>query len=101
MNRKGQALIEFIIILPIFIMLMLAVFDVVKIYNEKSKMESFVEDLVLDSSLDIEGDYFIDSNVSDGKITYKVSKKLDLNSPVLSVILGNPYEITTERVVYE
>lgn len=35
MNKKGQALIEFIIILPIFIMMMLAVFDCVRIYSEK------------------------------------------------------------------
>ena len=40
MNKKGQALIEFIIILPIFIMIMLAVFDYVRIYSEKSNLEN-------------------------------------------------------------
>ena len=50
MNKKGQALIEFIIILPIFIMMMLAVFDCVRIYSEKSKLESIIEDVILDDS---------------------------------------------------
>ena len=50
MNKKGQALIEFIIILPIFIMMMLAVFDCVRIYSEKSKLEGIIEDVILDDS---------------------------------------------------
>ena len=51
MNKKGQALIEFIIILPIFIMLMLAVFDYVRIYSEKSNLESVIEDVILSNEL--------------------------------------------------
>ena len=35
MSKKGQALVEFIIILPVFLMLLLAVFDYVKIIQTK------------------------------------------------------------------
>ena len=46
-NKKGQALIEFIIILPVFVMIMVSVFDYVRIYNEKSMLESVIEEVII------------------------------------------------------
>lgn len=100
MNRKGQALIEFIIILPIFIMLMLAVFDYVRIYSEKSKLESVMEDVILDNNANTDVK-FTKKQIDGNKVEYTVSKDIDIYSPVLSVILGNNYEVSTKRVVYE
>ena len=99
MNKKGQALIEFIIILPIFIMMMLAVFDCVRIYSEKSKLEGILEDVILDS-----GNYS-DINVTKNNVNkgteYVVSKKVDIVSPIVSVVTGNKYNIVVKRIVYE
>ena len=40
MNRKGQALVEFVLILPLFIMLLFAIIDFGNILNQKSKLEN-------------------------------------------------------------
>lgn len=100
MNRKGQALIEFIIILPIFIMLMLAVFDYVRIYSEKNKLESIMEDVILDNNVNTDIK-FTKKQIDGNKVEYVVSKDIDIYSPVLSVIIGNNYKVSTKRVVYE
>ena len=41
MNNKGQALVEFIIILPIFIMIILVVFDYARIIQTKKWKKSW------------------------------------------------------------
>ena len=78
MNKKGQALIEFIIILPIFIMMMLAVFDCVRIYSEKSKLEGILEDVILDDNT------YSDVNVTKNSVSkgteYVVSKDIEIYS---------------------
>ena len=99
MNKKGQALIEFIIILPIFIMMMLAVFDCVRIYSEKSKLEGILEDVILDDTP------YSDVNVTKNRVNkgteYVVSKDIEIYSPVVSVVTGNKYNVTVKRIVYE
>ena len=99
MNKKGQALIEFIIILPIFIMMMLAVFDCVRIYSEKSKLEGILEDVILDDNT------YSDVNVTKNSVSkgteYVVSKDIEIYSPVVSVVTGTKYNIVVKRIVYE
>ena len=100
MNKKGQALVEFIIIIPIFIMLILAVFDYVKITQTRFDLETKLEDVILndDSILDSE---ILTLEHNDGKVKYILSKDITITSPVLSVFMGTKYKITCERVVYE
>ncbi len=99
MNKKGQALIEFIIILPIFIMMMLAVFDCIRIYNEKSKLEGIIDEVIFEnySSSQI--------NVTKNSVTngteYIVNKNIEIYSPVVSVVTGTNYNIIVKRIVYE
>ena len=99
MNKKGQALIEFIIILPIFIMMMFAVFDCVRINSEKSKLESIIEDVILDDNT------YSDVNVTKNRVNkgteYVVSKDIEIYSPVVSVVTGTKYNVTVKRIVYE
>lgn len=42
MNRKGQALVEFVIIMPIFIFIVIAVFDISNIIMKKYELENDV-----------------------------------------------------------
>lgn len=100
MNKKGQALIEFIIILPIFIMLMLAVFDYVRIYSEKSNLESVIEDVILSNELK-DDNITILKETDDEKTKYTLNKSIDIYSPVISVIIGNKYVVSVSRVIYE
>ena len=46
MNKKGQALVEFIIILPVFIFMILAIIDIGKMLYDKSAMQSKLNDAV-------------------------------------------------------
>ena len=100
MNKKGQALIEFIIILPIFIMLMLAVFDYVRIYSEKSNLENVIEDVILSNELN-DDNITILKETYDEKTKYTLNKSIDIYSPVISVIIGNKYVVSVSRVIYE
>ena len=100
MNKKGQALIEFIIILPIFIMLMLAVFDYVRIYSEKSNLESVIEDAILSNELN-DDNITVLKETDDEKTKYILNKSIDIYSPVISVIIGNKYVVSVSRVIYE
>ena len=100
MNKKGQALIEFIIILPIFIMLMLAVFDYVRIYSEKSNLESVIEDVILSNELN-DDNITVLKETDEDKTKYTLNKSIDIYSPIISVIIGNKYVVSVSRVIYE
>ena len=100
MNKKGQSLVLFIIILPIFIMLMLAVFDYVRIYSEKSNLESVIEDVILSNELN-DDNITILKETDDEKTKYTLNKSIDIYSPVISVIIGNKYVVSVSRVIYE
>jgi len=47
MNKKGQALVEFVLILPVFILLVFAFIDVGKIILCKNSLESTINDIAL------------------------------------------------------
>lgn len=101
MNKRGQALVEFIIILPIFILLMLAVFDYVRIIETKMKLESTMEDVILDENMSLENNITLFKDNKDNKVEYVLSKEIEIYSPVLSGILSNPYRIEIKRVLNE
>ena len=45
MNKKGQALVEFILILPILIFILLAIVDIGKLNIMKSHLETLLKDV--------------------------------------------------------
>ena len=46
MNRKGQALVEFVLILPIFLLILFAVVDFGMILSNKNELENISVDVV-------------------------------------------------------
>lgn len=110
-NKKGQALVEFIIILPVIIYLLLVVIDFGIIMYQKNNLESKMEDVISmyhDNESKEEIEKFLNKNnqkityevVSDSKyITLKVKKEQDLIAPGLQTILGKPFYIRVERVI--
>lgn len=97
MNKKGQALVEFIIIMPIFIMILLASFDLVKIFSTKIELENKIEEVI---SLEKADNLIFTKEVNDEFITYKLSKDIEITSPLVSLVTDNKYRVTIERTIY-
>lgn len=107
-NEKGQALIEFIIIIPILIMILFIIIDFSNIMYEKNKLENTSTDIILlykekgmlDSDILKNEDlnYKIVSNNNYTQII--ISKKINIISPVLKNI-DSISNIKTKRIIYD
>lgn len=110
-SKKGQALVEFIIILPILIFILLAVIDYGMISYTKSKIENIINDvgsMYKNNETDEEINKFIISNDKSLKIdvnkedkyyNIKLYKKYDYITPGLNKLF-NINEISVERKIY-
>ena len=116
-NNKSQALIEFVLILPILIMFLFAIIDFGSIMICKSELENKLNDAyeVAKSTIDINTLYSdIEEVVNDGTRKVKLELTFDNESdymniklvseiktitPGLNLIIGYPYKVTTERVI--
>lgn len=105
-NKKGQALVEFVIILPIFILLVLGCIDIGRIMYTKMNLEEQMSDVVdyykngktieeiknkIDDDIDIKRD--------NEYTTILLTKKIDIITPGLQFIFDNPYLIKIERSI--
>ena len=115
-NNSGQALVEFVLILPIFIFLIFLSVDIGRIIYAKNHLENKLNDAV--SLLEEKNDYKkvvkalnkgenekIKLEISykeDKYATVKVIEEVDLLTPGLNLILSDPYEVfVTREVIYE
>lgn len=107
MNRKGQALVEFVLILPIFIMILFVIVDFGMILNKKNELENISVDVVGMISNDVSisdirdsySDISIDINKKDKYINVVISDDVNIMTPGLNRILGKDYTVTVERNV--
>jgi len=107
MNRKGQALIEFVLILPIFIFILFAVVDFGMILSKKSELENKSVDIItmLNNNEDINEikkkfpELSITSKENEKYTTVYISQNLDIITPGLNLIFGDPYEVKVERTI--
>lgn len=108
-NKKGQALVEFVLIIPILIMVLFAIVDFSFIFYNKNHLEGVLNDsvtYVLNGKTDAEIKELIDDtsikltlNTNDNLVSIKLTKDIKLITPFIGSILDNPYTIETERVV--
>lgn len=110
-SKKGQALVEFIIILPILIFILLAVIDYGVISFNKSKIENIITDvgkMYKNNETEDEINNFIKNNDKDLKIettfedkytNIKLYKKYNYITPGLDKIFKTN-EISVERKIY-
>lgn len=107
MNRKGQALVEFVLILPVLILIMFVIADFGIILSKKNELENVSFDIASmvknnDTIDKIKGRYpdvSVDI-VNDDKYTViTISQNIDIITPGLNRILGDPYEIIIERTI--
>ena len=111
MNKKGQALVEFIIVLPILIFVLFAIIDYGVISTSKQKMEDMISDIgkMYSNNESIEEiKEFVKSNDKDLKLNIEIedkytnillSKKYDFITPGLNKIF-NKSKIDIERKIY-
>ena len=107
MNRKGQALVEFVLILPIFLLILFAVVDFGMILSKKNELENVSVDVVSmvnnkDNIEDIKmlyPDLVIDVDSDSRYTTIRIYKSIDVMTPGLNLVLGDPYKVMVERII--
>lgn len=111
-NNKAQALVEFVLLLPILLMVLFIIIDFASIFYNKNHLEGILNDVVkmaakgynknqIENKIDDRNIEIVIANDTD-TFTVTLNKKIDLVTPFSSTILENPYPITTSRVaVYE
>ena len=107
MNNKGQALVEFVLILPVMVFILLSVVDFGNILYSKNKLENDATDIVRiisNEEFQILKETYpnIDVDEEEYKKNYRkitLSTNIKINTPFLDKILGNPCKITTERII--
>lgn len=107
-NRRGQALIEFILILPVFLIILFTIVDFGRYWYTKNHLENVSTDviLLLKNGKNIEevsieySDIEIEKNMS-GEDYYGIQfiQEIELITPFLDKILGNPCEVMVERKI--
>lgn len=113
LNKKGQALVEFIIILPIFVMMLLCIIDIGKIIFFQNSLEGKMEDVIMLYKNENTYDYILKklrqedkdlkleiANDNNEFIEIKLIKEVEIITPGLNLILGNPHNLDVKRVIY-
>lgn len=109
-NNKGQALVEFIIVLPIFLLILISIIDFGNIISKKYSLENDLDTVVdlYNSEEYSKINEYADSK--DIKLSYKeendflvinLNKNIKITSPMLSVIFGKTYDISTSKSIYK
>ncbi len=107
-NKKGQALVEFVLVFPIFLIIICTIIELGSITYQKYQLESNLDTIVAmylrnDESLNRyvkEKKITMEVNNDDQKTTIDLTKKIDIVTPVLKSIYDNNYELKTERVFF-
>ena len=108
MNNKGQALIEFVLILPIFLMILFVIVDFGMIFSTKFRLENDSEDIVMlisegKSISDIKQLYdnieIYVSDFNDELLKIEMTSEIHTITPGMDRILGDPYKIQVERII--
>ncbi len=108
LNNKGQALVEFVLIFPIVIFLLLAAIDIGNIIYTKNTLVNKLDIAATDLE---NGKTFEETRqkvAASLSITYKennyatisVSKNVNIITPGLNLALGVPYTVTESKEVY-
>lgn len=111
MKKRGQALVEFVIILPILIFLLLVIFDFGRIIMIKNQLENEMNNISEEIQKGIEHEKIEERLKKNNKkaeleikwgndnIKIALKEKTELITPGLNIILTSPYEIVVERSI--
>lgn len=108
MNRKGQALVEFVLILPIFLMILFAIVDFGNLLHSKNELQNQSTDIIrfIQNGNDLQEVSNMYSDVEIQVTSYQedyqkitLTEQIHLITPFLDRILGNPCPIEVERII--
>lgn len=109
--KRGQALVEFVIILPIFIFLLLAIIDIGKMISIKNQLESTMSSVIEEyesqnSIQEIEQKLkkehtkiLLETNEDNGFMTIYLKEEISILTPGLNLLFPSPYQVTVERSI--
>ena len=109
-NNKGQALVEFIIILPIFLLLIISVIDfgniILKMYSLENDID-VITDMHRTKRNEEINNYISDKNIQinynnkEDFLVIELSKDVKIISPMLNLVFGKTYKINVEKSIYK
>ncbi len=108
-NNKGQALVEFVMILPVILILIFCIIDFGRIISLKSDLESKTDDIItfykagqtldeINNAMDNK-DININIITNDSYTTIKLEKNIKPITPGLSYILSDVFDVNVYRVI--
>lgn len=100
MNKKGQALVEFVLVLPILIFLLLGVVDISRLMIMKNHLESVLGSVDVDTTSVIDKEYEIELIRKDqgSSVVVELKSCLEVSTPGLNKIIGDPACVSTSKV---
>ena len=107
-KNKGQALVEFVIILPIIMIIIFVIIDFSNVFYQKNNLESIMNSVVTYKENgksneyiknQIKDDVKITCEINDENLTINISKDIKLITPFSSMFFESPYTISTERII--
>ena len=110
MNKKGQALVEFVLILPVLLLIIMAMIDIGNIFLTKYDLNNdldTVTNLYQNNDIKELGVYLANENLTlddkslNGMTTLTIKKTIEINARILSNVLGKNYEVETSKVIYD
>ncbi|MBQ8234123.1 MAG: pilus assembly protein [Bacilli bacterium] len=108
MNNKGQALVEFILILPIMLFLIIGMTDIGNVLIKKHHLENdlnYIVELYQNDNHILIEEYKHKKNIDikitkiDEFTTIEVSSNVDINTPFINLAIKNPLLIKTSMTI--
>ena len=109
MKQKGQALVEFILIMPLIILISISLIDIGNIFIHKYELNNTLEtvcELYKNDALKELNAYVAKENIeytnteNNNLITITIQQNIKINAPVLSNILGKNHKIKAKKTFY-
>ena len=109
MNKRGQALIEFVLIVPVILLVLVSLVDIGNIFLKKYNLTNTLETIsqMYEAGKEKEAkayaaleDVEISESRTDDMIKISISKDIDISAPVMNKILGKTYTIKDEKTIY-
>ncbi|MDD5979950.1 MAG: TadE/TadG family type IV pilus assembly protein [bacterium] len=109
LNKKGQALVEFVILLPIIFIIIFAIIDVSLVFYNKNHLEGVLDDVVTMTS-NGKSEEEIKTAIDNKDITYTIvadgtyatislKQKIYFTTPISYSFFKDGLEIETKRVI--
>lgn len=108
-NNKGQALVEFVLVIPILIIMIFGMVELGNLIHKKYLLETYMDtaiSLYKDDKKEVIDSYATTNNISinftetGSIVSIEVSEKVKLITPGINIVLENPYTLTAHQSFY-